>query len=164
MNIDKHWSLIRRHFKRSVYTNLHVSIASVDENNNPTVTPIGSLFLNKDKTGIYFEKYPSKLPLHAKQNKRICVLSVNSGLLFWFTSLFKLKFKYHPAIKLYGELGIKRKASEEELQKLHKQLSPFRFFKKGYNELWGDMSFVREVTFSKAEMINFGKMTDHLHR
>jgi hypothetical protein len=33
---------------------------------------------------------------------------------------------------------------------------------KGNNYLWGNMEFVREVTFTKVEKINLGKMTDNL--
>jgi hypothetical protein len=33
---------------------------------------------------------------------------------------------------------------------------------KGNNYLWGSMEFVRDITFSKAEKINLGKMTENL--
>jgi uncharacterized pyridoxamine 5'-phosphate oxidase family protein len=102
--IDK-WTDIRMHFNKSFRTNFHVSIASVDMEGNPTVTPIGSLFLNRDQTGFYFEKFPSKLPKHARNNTNICVLAVNSGRWFWLKSLFQGHFKASPAIKLYGQLG-----------------------------------------------------------
>ena len=65
MDIKSDWKEIKEHFDRSFKTNFHVSIASVDENNNPTVTPIGSLFIRNNQTGFYFEKYPAKLPLNA---------------------------------------------------------------------------------------------------
>ena len=54
MNITENWNQIRQHVNKSFSSSLHVSIASVDEDGNPTVTPIGSLFLNKDQTGFYF--------------------------------------------------------------------------------------------------------------
>ena len=63
MDIHSDWNIIRNHFNKSFRTNFHVSIATVDSENNPTVTPIGSLFLNDNQTGFYFEKYPSKLPV-----------------------------------------------------------------------------------------------------
>jgi len=49
MDIKSNWKEIKRHFNRSFRTNFHVSIASVDKDNNPTVTPIGSLFLNNNQ-------------------------------------------------------------------------------------------------------------------
>lgn len=74
MDLIENWGKIRMHFSKSFASSLHVSIASVDTNNNPTVTPIGSLFLNKDQTGFYFEKFPSNLPKHAEENRNICAI------------------------------------------------------------------------------------------
>ena len=161
MNLKTDWNNIRKHFNKSFRSNFYVSIASVDTENNPTVTPIGTLFLNDNQTGFYFEKYPSKLPLHAKTNKNICVLGVNSNTLFWVKSLFKGKFSSYPAIKLYGELGEKRKATEKEITRLNRRMKTTGGLK-GNKYLWGDMEFVREVIFTKVEKINLGKMTCEL--
>lgn len=161
MDLISNWKNIRKLFKKSTLRNLHVSIASVDTNNQPTVTPIGSVFLNKNQTGYYFEKFPSKLPQCAEHNKNICLLAVDSGLIFWAKSLINLKFKSYPAVKLYGILGQRRKATTAEIAKFHRQLKPFSFFK-GHDYLWGDMDYVREITFTKGEKINLGKMTQHL--
>lgn len=159
MDIIKNWSIIRQHFNKSFKTNFHVSIASVDANNNPTVTPIGSLFLNDNQTGFYFEKFTSKLPLHVNTNKNICVLGVNSNRLYWIKSLFKEKFSTPPAIKLYGELGEKRKATEKEIKRLNRRMQITKGLR-GNTYLWGNMNFIRIVHFKKAEKINLGKMTN----
>jgi len=161
MEIDKDWNKIRQHFNKSFSTNFHVSIASVDSQNNPTVTPIGSLFLNDDQTGFYFEKYPSRLPRYAGINKKICVLAVNSGKWFWINSLFKGRFNNYPAIKLYGELGERREATARERQRLDRRMKATRGLK-GNKYLWGDMPHVREVTFNNVEKINLGEMTSDL--
>jgi len=161
MNIEAQWEEIRNHFKRSFSTNFHVSIASIDSQNEPIVTPIGSLFLNDDQTGFYFEKYPSKLLKYAGINKKVCVLAVNSGKVFWAKSLLTGKFKRYPAIKLYGELGVRREATSKEKQRLDRRMSATRALK-GNKYLWGDMPFVREIIFTKAEKINLGEMTSHL--
>ncbi|MDN5204131.1 hypothetical protein QQ008_22250 [Fulvivirgaceae bacterium BMA10] len=161
MDIQRDWNKIRLHFKRSFRSNFHVSIASVDAENNPTVTPIGSLFLNHDQTGFYFEKYPSKLPVHAERNKNICVLAVNSNTWFWIKSLFKGKFNSFPAIKLYGKLGERRQASEIEITRLNRRMKATRGMK-GHRYLWGDMQLVRDITFTKAHKINLGDMTSGL--
>ncbi len=158
MDIQKNWFQIIKHFNRSFSTNFHVSVASVDKDNCPTVTPIGSLFLNKDQTGFYFEKYPSKLPEHAQANNNICVLAVNSSTLLWLRSLFAGEFRKYPAIKLYGQLGERRKATEREIKKLHKRMRATKGLK-GNSYLWGDMQYIREVSFSRAEIINLGNMT-----
>jgi len=158
MDIITSWADIRKHFNKSFRTNFHVSVASVDRENNPTVTPIGSLFLNHNQTGFYFEKYPTKLPRNVLSNKNICVLGVNSSTWFWLNSLFRGKFKSYPAIKLYGQLGDRRKATDIEIKRLNKRMKATKWLK-GNNYLWGNMEYVRDITFSKAEKINLGKMT-----
>ncbi|NNE28483.1 MAG: pyridoxamine 5'-phosphate oxidase family protein [Saprospiraceae bacterium] len=158
MDIQKQWPKIREHFSKSFGSSLHVSIASVNADGDPQCTPIGSLFLNDDQSGFYFEKYPSTLPKFAKESPRICVLGVNSSKSFWLRSLYKDKFSAFPAVKLYGQLGEKRKATESELNALRKRMRKTSILK-GHKTLWGKMESVREVRFSKAERVKFGKMT-----
>jgi len=161
MNLISEWTKIRKHFNTSFGSNFHVSIASVDAENNPTVTPIGTLFLNDNQTGFYFEKFPSKLPKHARNNRNICLLGVNSGLFFWLKSLFKEKFSEYPAIKLYGELGEKRKATSHQVKRLNRRMRMTKGLK-GNSYLWKEMEFIREIKFTNAEKINLGKMTQEL--
>ena len=161
MNIKTDWHKIRKHFNKSFASNFYVSIASVDSENNPTVTPIGSLFLNDNQTGFYFEKFPSKLPEHAKSNPKVCLLGVNSGRIFWIKALFKEKFADFPAMKLYGELGEIREATEKETKRLNRRMKATNGLK-GNTYLWKKMEFVREIKFTKIEKINLGKMTAEL--
>lgn len=159
MDLKAEWNLIRKHFNKSFSRNLFISIASVDVNNNPTVTPIGSLFLNKNQTGFYFEKYPTKLPLNAKTNCNICALAVNNSKWFWVKSLYLGKFKSNPGIKLYGQLGEQRKATDYEISRLNKRMKATKGLK-GNSYLWQKMEHVRDITFTKVETINLGKMTE----
>jgi uncharacterized protein len=161
MDLKTDWDKIRLHFKRSFKSNFYVSIASVDPENNPTITPIGSLFLNDNQTGFYFEKYPTKLPKHANTNRNICALAVNSNTMFWIKALFKGKFGSYPAIKLYGQLGERRTATEKETDRLNRRMKSTKGLK-GNKYLWGKMEFVREIVFTKAEKINLGEMTNEL--
>ncbi len=161
MDIKTDWNKIKLHFNTSFKSNLYISIASVDSENNPTVTPIDSLFLNDNQTGFYFEKYPSKLPTNAEINRNICALGVNSNTFFWLKSLSKGKFGNYPAIKLYGQLGERRKATEKETNRLNRRMKITKGLK-GNNYLWGKMEFVRDIVFTKAEKINLGKMTNEL--
>lgn len=160
MDISTDWEKIRQHFRQCFKSNFHVSIASVDSENNPTVTPIGSLFLNNNQTAFYFEKYPSKLPQHANERKNICVLAVNSGNWFWIKSLFRGKFSDYPGIKLYGRLGERRKATQLEINRLNRRMKLTKSLI-GNTYLWGNMEFIREIKFIKAEKINLGMMTQH---
>lgn len=161
MDIKENWTVIRKHFNKCFRTNYHVSIASVDKDNNPTITPIGSLFLGKNLTGFYFEKYLTKIPENSKVNKSICVLAVNSSIWFWLRSLISGKFNSYPAIKLYGQLGDKRKATEIEIKRLLSRMSATKGLK-GNSYLWGSMDYVRDITFTRAEKINLGAMTENL--
>lgn len=161
INLEQNWQKIRTHFSKSFGANMHVSIASVNEDNQPTVTPIGSLFLNDDLTGFYFEKFATKLNVNSKTNNKVCVLAVNSNNWFWFKSLFKLNFSEYPAVKLYGKLGIKREATEKEYSAFQKRIRQTKRLK-GSKYLWQDMSMVREIRFTKGEKINLGKMTKEL--
>ncbi|MFK8059104.1 MAG: pyridoxamine 5'-phosphate oxidase family protein [Polaribacter sp.] len=161
INLKENWQKIRIHFSKSFGANMHVSIASVNEDNQPTVTPIGSLFLNNDQTGFYFEKFAIKLNVNSKVNKSICVLAVNSNKWFWFKSLFKIKFDEYPAVKLHGELGMKREATEKEYRAFQRRIRQTKRLK-GSQYLWQDMSMVREIKFTKAEKINLGTMTKEL--
>jgi hypothetical protein len=158
INLEDNWQKIRTHFSKSIGSNMHVSIASVDKGNQPTVTPIGSLFLNNNQTGFYFEKFATKLKINSKVNKNICVLAVNSNKWFWLKSLFKMNFSEYPAVKLYGELGIKREATDKEYRAFQRRIRKTKRLK-GSNYLWKDMSMIREITFTKGEKINLGIMT-----
>lgn len=89
------------------------------------------------------------------------MLGVNSNTLFWLSSLFSGQFKSFPAIKLYGQLGNRRKATDIEIKRLNARMRATKWLK-GNGYLWGKMEFVREVTFTKAEKINLGKMTENL--
>ena len=158
MELKSNWNDIRTHFNKCFKSNLHVSVASIDKNSIPTVTPIGSMFLNKEFTGFYFEKFISKLPQHYKTNKNICVLIVNSNKWYWIKSLFNGKFKNYPAIKLYGILGERRKATKKEISRLNRRMKLTKGLK-GNSYLWGNMEDIREISFYKAEKINLGQMT-----
>jgi len=161
MDIKSNWKEIKRHFNKSFRTNYHVSIAAIDKDNNPTITPIGSLFLNNNQTGFYFEKYPTKLPDNAQNNPNVCVLAVNSNIWFWVKSLFIGEFKTYPAIKLYGQLGDKRTATDIEIKRLNSRMKSTKGFK-GNLYLWGKMEYVRDISFTRAEKINLGEMTKKL--
>lgn len=157
MNIIKDWTVIKKHVSDSFKTSLHVSIASVNKNGAPAITPIGTLFLNDNQTGFYFEKFSSGLTSNIEKNNKVCVLAVNSSKFFWLRSLFYGKFKKHPALKLHGELGQKRKATKEEIYALSRRMRATKRLK-GNHYLWKNMEFVREVKFKDVEQIKLGKM------
>jgi hypothetical protein len=162
MNIEAHWPAIQQHFDRSFRSSFHVSLATVGAENTPTVTPIGSLFLYEDQpSGFYFEKFPFRIRQHMKFNQRVCVLAVNSSWWLWAGSLIRGKFGKYPAIRLYGEFGGLRPATDHELGRLRGRMRLARGTK-GRQYLWGDVHTVRDIHFYAAEMVNLGKMTKDL--
>ena len=84
MDMETSWKDIKRLFKQSFSSSFHFAIASVSENGEPHITPIGSLILGKPGKGIYFEKFTQTMPCNFLSNRKICVLAVNSSKWFWF--------------------------------------------------------------------------------
>jgi hypothetical protein len=58
-----------------------------------------------------------------------------------------------------GTLGDKRKATHIEIKRLNNRMKSTKGFK-GNSYLWGQMEHVRDISFTKAEKINLGKMTE----
>lgn len=133
-------------------------IGSVNSNSQPNVTPIGSLILKDDYTGYYFDLFTKELSDNLDQNNQVCVLMLQTGMLFWLKSMYANEFKQLPGIKLIGSAGNKRKASAEEVALLRSQIKYFKMFK-GYQTIFGNLSYVRDITFTDYFMINTGKMT-----
>lgn len=161
MDIINNWPQIRKHFNKSFKSNFHTAVASVSKDNLPDVTPIGSLFLNRDQSGFYFEKYPKTLAGNTEYNPNICILGVNSNIWFWLRSLFKGRFKTYPAVKLYGKAGERRPATDKEISYLNRRMKATSGLK-GNSYLWGDMQYVRDLTFYDAKITLIGKMTENL--
>ena len=161
VDLTKDWNRIKIHFRKCIGMNMHVVIASVNAESIPTVTPIGSLFLNDNQSGFYFEKFATKLNRNSKTNRNICILAVNNGKWFWLRSLFCGKFSEYPGVKLYGELGDKRDATPKEFRAFQRRVRNTKMLK-GHQYLWKDMSQIREIKFTRAEKINLGNMTNQL--
>jgi len=161
VHLIQDWQKIKRHFSLSFRSNFHVSLATVDQDNHPVVTPIGSLFLNDNQTGFYFEKYPVSIPEAIRHSPAVCILAVRSQRWFWLKALFNGSFSEYPGIRLYGELGVKRPATPEETSRLRHRMRVTRGLR-GNTYLWGNMPFVREIRFTRAEKINLGNMTSRL--
>ncbi len=142
MELIANWAEIKSLFKQSFISSFHFAIATVTENGEPHVTPIGSLILGKPGHGIYFEKFPRHLPQNLGSNRQICVLAVNSGKWFWLRSLLRGKFKTPPAVRLYGVVGDLREATDTEIALWQKRVKSVSF-SKGHAMMWGDMSRVR---------------------
>ena len=158
MDIRENWEVVKRLFKESFKSSFHYAIATVSENGKPHITPIGSLILSKPGHGFYFEEFPQNLPRNLGSNNQVCVLAVNSSKWFWFTSLVGGKFSSPPAVRLHGEAGELREATDKEIALWQKRVQPVSF-SKGHAEMWRRMSMVRDIKFSKVEPVHIREMT-----
>ncbi len=153
------WPEIRSLFRKAFSTSLHFSIASVCPDGTPHVTPIGSLILSpSEPKGVYFEIFTSQLRKNIEHNPDVCVLAVNSGISFWVRSLLKGRFSEAPAIRLLGKVGPRRTPTESEIARWRRKLRPIQWLK-GSGRLWGNLSAVRDIHFTRVEPIRMGKMT-----
>ena len=158
---DHHWATIRELFKSASNTTGHFSLATVNPDGSPHITPIGSVVLRDDKTGFYCERFSRNIPLNLQFNPRVCVMVVNNGKLFWLKSLFRGRFDSPPGIRLMGKAGEKRKGTDQELAQWQKRVKPFRKLK-GYGLLWKDLKDVRDIYFHDFEPVHVGVMSQHL--
>ncbi len=158
MQINDCWPEIKQLFRQSFRSSFHYAIATVHENGEPHITPIGSLILGKPGYGVYFEEFPKQLPRNLRTNNRVCVLAVNSSRWFWLKSLIGGRFSSPPAVRLYGTAGALRDATDREI-KLWQQRVKRVSFSKGHAMMWADMRTVRDIEFTHVEPVYIGEMT-----
>ena len=158
MDLITNWIEVKTLFKKSFKSSFHFSIASVTENGEPYVAPIGSLILGKPGHGFYFEKFPQQLPRNLGVNKQICVMAVNSNKWFWLKSLLGGRFTSPPAVRLHGVVGDLREATDTEVTLWQKRVKLVSF-SKGHAMMWRGMSMVRDIEFTRIEPVQIGKLT-----
>ncbi len=161
MSLSENWPEIKALFKRSFRSSFHYALATVGENDEPHITPVGSLILGEPGYGIYFEEFPRQLPKNLKENQQICILAVDSSISFWLRSLLRGKFTASPAVRLYGVAGKRREATKKEIQLWQRRVRRVRFTK-GHLLMWKKMRMVRELRFTRIEPVQMGKMTKGL--
>jgi len=154
----QNWTRIRRIFHAAFISSFHFSIATVNEDGSPHVTPIGSLILQDELKGFYFEEYASNLSRNLRHNKRVCVMAVNSGKWSLLKSFFLGRFLVPPGVRLMGTAGERREATPHEVDLFKKRFRKYRMFK-GYDLLWSRLRHVREIRFDAYEPVRVGALT-----
>ncbi|MCG6879992.1 MAG: pyridoxamine 5'-phosphate oxidase family protein [Deltaproteobacteria bacterium] len=161
MEIGKHWEMIQKVFRQSLNSSLHYALASVNDDCSPHLTPIGALFLREDKTGFYFDVFSVNMSKNLDKNQRVCVLAVNSHRSYWRECFITGRCEIPPSVRLLGSVGARRKATAEETAMWENHVA-FARGMKGYELLWGNMRFVRDIYFDFFEPVNMGEMTEGL--
>ena len=159
MDLMADWKDVKNVFNDSFKSSFHYAIATVGQNGEPHVTPIGSLILGKPGKGFYFEKFTQQLQTNYESNRNICVLAVNSSKWFWLKSLIGGKFAHPPALRLHGVVGDLRKATDTEVALWQRRVRRVSF-SKGHAMMWRTMSMVRDIEFTHVEPVHIGAMTD----
>ncbi len=158
MDIGNHWKEIKQTFRECYKSTAFYSVATVSADGTPHAAPIGGLFLKENNMGFFLDIFLSKTTKNLVSNQRICVLAVNCSKLFWLKSLFRGTFNRPSAVRLYGTVGERREATKEEQSTFRAQIKPLRKFK-GYNLLWKDLKYARDIHFDSFEPVNLGKMS-----
>jgi hypothetical protein len=159
LDVEEHWRTIRRVFAASFSSSLHFAIATIGEDGEPCVTPIGSVVLTDPGKGFYFEVYPTRLPRNVEKDARVAILGVNSGRWFWLKSLFLGRFVAPPAVRLRGRVvGEPRAPTTAERELFLRRVRPLRRLR-GYKLLWSEFSHVRDLEIDSAEPVVIGAMT-----
>ncbi len=158
-DIEAHWPEIRRVCRGVYRSSLHFSIATVNTDGTPHVSPIGSLRLLKDCRATYFEIFTQQMPANLAAGSRVCVQAVNSSKLLWLGALWNGRFASPPGVRLLGTAGALRTATEEERAWWRRRVKPFRRMK-GFEGMWGDrqLAQVRELHFDAFRPINLGEI------
>ena len=149
MDLYIHWQKIKQVFLQAQVSSMYCSVASVDEQGQPHITPIGTVFLNNDQTGYFFDTYTCQLSKNLIKQPKVCIMAVNTAKRFWLKSLILGKFSTLPAIRLYGEIGPLRPATSEEIASVQQRIKPLKWTK-GSRLIWSDFTHVRDIQFTKA--------------
>ena len=158
MDLTTNWKEVKSLFKKSFRSSFHFSVATVTEEGEPHVTPIGSLILGEPGHGFYFEEFPQHLPRNLGSNKQICVMAVNSNKWYWLKSLVMGRFANPPAVRLHGVVGDLRDATDIEISLWQKRVKSVSFTR-GHAMMWRSMSKVRDIEFTRIEPVQIGMMT-----
>jgi hypothetical protein len=161
-DIEQHWPEVERLFRDALASSSHYAIASVTQEGQPHVTPIGSLILDRPGHGYYFEAFARQLPKNLEHNRQVCVLAVNSGFWFWLKSLLGGRFGSPPGLRLLGTAAALRPATQEEIERWQRRVKAARPTR-GHKLMWRDMKMVREIDFHAIEPVRIGPMTSGLY-
>ena len=154
---NQEWQHIRKVVNDAQKAAMHCSIATVDARLQPTISPIGTLFLKENQTGFFFDTYTESLQQNLPQNSKACIQAVNSSRLFWLKALFKGQFSDYPGVRLYVEIGDLRLANAEELAQISRRIQSLKWTK-GSQLIWSDFTHVRDFTVQSFRWVKYPKM------
>ncbi|MCB9596200.1 MAG: pyridoxamine 5'-phosphate oxidase family protein [Sandaracinaceae bacterium] len=154
----EHWAKAVAVARRTMFA----SIASIDGDGSPRVTPIGSVFLHPTEPRAYYlERFTAALPRNLRRDERCCLMFVDTSKSFWLASLVRGRFGHMPAVRLRARAGARREATPEELARFRRRVRLAKPLA-GYGHLWADMSHARDLVIEGVEPVRAGAMTKDL--
>lgn len=134
------------------------SVATVDPDGIPHVSPIGSVVLEDKNQGWFFQKFTKNIPINTIGSEYATIMAVNDNKWFWLKSILKGRFKQPPAMRILVRLGQLKPASEQQSKKFRRRVGLFKRTK-GYRMMWQEMSDVREFEIIEYRPVYIGAMT-----
>lgn len=152
------WQNIRQVVADAQRAAMHCSIATVNPQGFPSITPIGTVFLDQQSsTGFFFDTYSTTFSENLQHQPLACIQAVNSSKLFWLSSIFKAKFKHYPGVRLYAEIGSLRPATAEEIEKVESRISTLKW-SKGSKLIWSSFHHVRDIKVKDYRWVEYPNM------
>ncbi len=161
MELASYWNDIRKVVSTAQKSSMHCTLATVDKNGMPNITPIGTVFLRDDCSAYFFDCYTSKMSENLERNPNVCLSAVNTQTTFWLKSLIFGRFSTAPGVRLYGKVGALREATSAETSAVNKRTAPFSWTK-GSELIWSSFTHVRDITFTDFRPVQYPKMMEHL--
>lgn len=158
---DEEWATICDVVRRGLASNLHCSVATINKDGSPHVTPIGSIDLTEPGRGLYFELFATGLGRNLERDPRLTLMAVDTSPDYWMASLADGKFVDHTGVRLAGVAGERRPATKDEVGRFRRRVNPLDGLP-GHDLLWGKLASVRDLHFSLVAPVRFGPMSAHL--
>lgn len=154
------WRTVRRTLARGQASSFHCAIASTAPDGRAHVSPIGSVRLGQPGTGTYLDVFNAQLRRNLEHDPRVTVMAVDSGLRTWARALITGRFATPPGVRLLGEAGPARPATQEEQEAFRRSVRP-ALLTRGGKALWGRFEGVlaRDLTFTGVVPVRIGATT-----
>lgn len=157
MTFKDDWLKIKTTLEQGQASTLYCSIATVNEDGTPHITPVGTVFLRDNHSGYFFDHYAESLGKNIDRNPNVCIMAVNAGRFFWFRSLISGRFVAPPGIRLYGKASAMREATKEEIKAIENRVKPSKWMK-GARLLWTNFTHVRDIEFTDYKPVTYPMM------
>ncbi len=149
------WQVLRRTVARAGFC----AVASVNADGSPHLTPIGSVWLEKEPgKAMMFQRFTRQLPENAAHEERICLLATRNDAWFWIKALIAGRFATPPGVRILARLGPPRPARPEEVARFHGRMKLFRWTR-GFRLLWGELRLARDLYIEAVLPVVIGPMS-----